>query len=82
MAIDLGGSLRGKGLGQQTGGSLRENKEEAARLVKMLDHLPTQNLTEWEQTFLRSVEATVKDPGGRVTGKMVFKLRDIKDKLI
>ena len=61
-------------LGQETGQSMDENRAEADRLLKVIwedGFVPS----DWERDFLISCE------GDRpVTGRMLFKLREIRDR--
>jgi len=61
-------------LGQQTGQSAEENRKEADRLLKVITgggFVPS----DWEREFLDGCY------GNRpITGKMLFKLREIRDR--
>lgn len=78
----------GAGLGQQTGGNVDSDTREALTLLKMIGSCP------WDEDdsgiglrariFLHEqYEREGRDKGAyKVTGKQLFWLRDIKDKLV
>lgn len=73
-------------LGQTTGADQTSRDEEANRILMMLKPSKDQwrdHLTVWELGFMTDMHARWCD-GGRinVSGKQIFRLRDIKDKLI
>ena len=78
----------GKGIGQQTGGTSYDDRDEALRIVRMIaeaSHEDIETACGLEAAnFVRDVRVMVgfgKSPIP-VTGKQLFWLRDIKDKLI
>jgi len=82
----------GKGLGQQTGGDANADKNEGITLLNMVKGFETPVgdwgkycvLTEWEYKFLISMRHrlfVMSETKFFITGKELFKLRDIKDKL-
>jgi len=78
---------RGVGLGQRTGGTAQSDADEAKRILKML--APGESRQEFaealsrkENTFLHEQMLASLFPLYSVTGKQLFWLREIKDKLI
>jgi hypothetical protein len=78
----------GSGLGQQTGGNVASDTREAIQLIEMMAEGYVKGeykdvLSDREAEFLReqTVASTFKSTYS-VTGKQLFWLRDIKDKLV
>ena len=70
----------GKGIGQYTGAQdQQEQNRECANILAMLPAIF--QMDEWEQSFVQSMQERA-DSGLPFTGKMLFKLRDIKDKYL
>lgn len=79
----------GAGLGQCTGGTLEMDREEAVRILKMIKDTnwaappPDGVLNMGERAFIANILAGSRDAANfTVTGKQLFWLRDIKDKLL
>ena len=74
----------GKGLGQQTGGSATMDTAEAGKIMSMIDPIDelalADTLSEKEFKFIHDIRVSIAF--GSVTGKQLFWLRDIKDKLV
>jgi hypothetical protein len=55
--------------------------EEAQRLLAIINDEDLDDLTEWEQDFIGSITEKLEQ-GWWITEKQLYKLRDIKDKLL
>jgi len=55
--------------------------EEATRLLQIIADENPDNLSSWEQDFLESITEWIES-GRDVTVRQLYKLRDLKDKLI
>ena len=78
---------RGRGLGQQTGGNWSSDEQEARKLIAMTANVPLDTILQAVsyQAYRIVEEYRHKLALGRElepTGKQVFFLRDIKDKLL
>lgn len=89
MAINLNQNRSGgQGLGQQTGGNVDTDIAEAITIIKMIApcvaQLPPdqQALSSGDLKFARDQIVTSLSPSYRITGRQLFYLRDIKDKLV
>jgi hypothetical protein len=76
----------GRGLGMSNIYSTNErdpyaDNDEAQRLLDIINGEDTDDLTPWEQDFLESIDGKLAH-GWNITEKQLFKLRDIKDKLL
>ena len=70
------------GLGQQTGGDANSRLNEARKLLKIIEASPCANLDDWERAFLESQRTWVLEMGNAPSGKVIFKLRDLRDKVL
>lgn len=74
-----------KGIGQQTGGSITDNKLEAARILDLILTVPydklEDELNQWQLQFIDDIRSLLRR-GSAVTGKQIFKLRETKDELV
>jgi hypothetical protein len=77
---DAQAKTAGKGIGQYTGAQdQQEQNAEAKRILDMLMNIPFDWMSEWEIKFVNDLRQGLNRP---ITGKMLFKLRDIKDKYL
>lgn len=88
-AAKLVPSSLGHGLGQTTGGTPEMDKAEAIRILKMIkdtdwaDPPPDGVLNSGERALIASMLAGSRDVENfTVTGRQVFYLRDVKEKLL
>jgi hypothetical protein len=79
-----GGKSAGKGLGQQTGGNALSDAHEARQILRLIGDTDYANdLSKREAGFLDDMfDRALVNPEFRVTGKQLFWLRDIEDKLV
>jgi hypothetical protein len=78
---DAQAKTAGKGIGQYTGAPSQDSQnEEGYRIVGML-FTPwcLEQMSDWERDFISDLAANTNRP---ITGKMLFKLRDIKDRYL
>jgi len=69
-------------IGQQTGAAdQRSHNAEAKRILVDLGLIShTDEMNAWEQQFVEQMYALVEDDKFVLTGKQLFKLRDLKDR--
>lgn len=83
----------GRGLGQQTGGTAQSDAEEAIKILRMIGSCPwddedgplsasTRRFINEQFTKLSGLDEAAALRNYKLTGKMLFWLRDAKDKLI
>lgn len=77
-------------VGQDTGGDARRHQEEGIKILKLLisvdpkEQYTEGNLSQWEVEFLYDMHERVAARGlsSNFSGREVFRLREIKDKLV
>lgn len=70
----------GKGVGQETGATTQSDQDrEGLQLVRLISEEMHHELSSWERQF---VDDLMANPGRPFTGKMIFKLRDIRDRYL
>lgn len=69
------------GLGQQTGGDADSRLTEAKRLLEIIGE-GNDSLTDWERQFLADQRQWVLELGRPPSGKVIFKLRDLRDRCL
>jgi len=76
----------GKGLGQQTGGTPESDTREAVRILSMIAGVSIGTIEEElgadPGRFIRDMRAAMAFPKFEVTGKQLFYLRDLRDRLV
>ena len=66
---------------QESGGSAEDHRLEAKKLVEIIRKGNLGKLTDWEYKFLESLEDKVLE-SRQISTKEIFKLRDIRDKIL
>jgi hypothetical protein len=69
-------------LGQETGGTPEENRDEARKLIELIVLLDYESLPDRDLHFFEDMRNRLVFPKCTVSGKQLFYLRDIKDKLL
>ena len=63
---------------QESGGTANDRRNEADRIIQIIYDTAAGCMTEWEEEFVSKYEHTRME----ITPKVLFKLRDIKDKYL
>lgn len=66
---------------QQSGGTGNDRLNEARKLIEIIEAGDSEKLSGWEVNFVESVSDQV-ERGREISAKQIFKLRDIKDKIL
>lgn len=69
-------------LGQETGQTLEEMRKEAKKLIDIISELDFDSLSDKELHFFEDMRNKLIFPKFSISGKQIFWLRDIKDRLL
>jgi len=77
----------GKGIGQQTGGTLSSDSAEARRILAVIEQVSIGDIEDYcgakAAKFVYDMRQWLAETGGcMLTGKQLFFLREVKDQLV